>query len=133
MPQVQVGVGVLIFRAGRVLLGRRRGSHGAGQWSAPGGHLEFGESIEACAARETAEETGLALTDLSLGPFTSDVFEAEGKHYVTAFVLASAPEGEPRTMEPEKCDGWDWFDWNDLPQPLFAPLQSLRRRGWQPD
>ncbi len=46
MPAPQVGVGVLILRDGKVLLGRRKGSHGAGCWSAPGGHLEFGEAVE---------------------------------------------------------------------------------------
>ncbi len=40
MPAPQVGVGVLILRDGKVLLGRRKGSHGAGCWSAPGGHLD---------------------------------------------------------------------------------------------
>lgn len=64
MPAPQVGVGVLILRDGKVLLGRRKGSHGAGCWSAPGGHLEFGEAVEDCALREALEETGLALSDM---------------------------------------------------------------------
>ncbi len=55
MPVPQVGVGVLILRDGKVLLGRRKGSHGAGCWSAPGGHLEFGEAVEDCALREALE------------------------------------------------------------------------------
>lgn len=75
MPAPQVGVGVLILRDGKVLLGRRKGSHGAGCWSAPGGHLEFGEAVEDCALREALEETGLALSELRHGPFSNDVFE----------------------------------------------------------
>ena len=92
MPAPQVGVGVLILRDGKVLLGRRKGSHGAGCWSAPGGHLEFGEAVEDCALREALEETGLALSELRHGPFSNDVFE--GRHYLTAFILAGgAPHG----------------------------------------
>lgn len=105
MPAPQVGVGVLILRDGKVLLGRRKGSHGAGCWSAPGGHLEFGEAVEDCALREALEETGLALSELRHGPFSNDVFE--GRHYLTAFILAGcAEDAEARLMEPDKCDGW---------------------------
>ncbi|MEO7108781.1 MAG: NUDIX domain-containing protein [Rhodoferax sp.] len=38
-----VGIGVIIVRHGLVLLGQRIGSHGAGTWALPGGHLEFGD------------------------------------------------------------------------------------------
>lgn len=125
MPQPRIGVGVLIFRDGKILLGRRLGSHGEGDWSAPGGHLEFGETPQQCAAREVREETGLILGTTTQGPFTNDFFHAEQKHYVTLFVLAYAASGTPQRCEPEKCAGWQWFDPADLPQPLFAPLRSL--------
>ena len=128
----RVGVGVLIVRDGRVLLGVRRGSHGAGTWAPPGGHLEFGESVEACARREAAEETGLALAAVEPGPYTVDTFPEEGKHYVTLFALATAPEGEPRALEPDKTAAWEWHDWRALPAPLFAPLASLLARGFVP-
>lgn len=42
-----------------MLLGKRAGSHGDGTWAPAGGHLEFGESIEACARREVRQATGL--------------------------------------------------------------------------
>lgn len=132
----QVGVGVLIFRDGRLLLGRRKGSHGAGCWSAPGGHLEFGETPEACARREVLEETGLTLGPLVHGPWGNDIFTNEQKHYVTLFCITQlgVGEGEPDNREPEKCEGWQWFDWHKLPQPLFLPLKNLiEALGPQPD
>jgi len=132
-PQPQVGVGVLVIRDGRVLLGQRRGSHGAGSWAPPGGHLEFAESVEACARREVREETGLELQGVRPAPYTNDVFAAEGKHYVTLFVLAEAASGEPEVREPRKCGGWRWFWWSELPAPLFLPLDTLRRQGFRPD
>ncbi len=128
----RVGVGVIVMRGGRVLLGERSGSHGAGSWALPGGHLEFGESVEACARRETLEETGLTLTRIERGPWTSDVFAAEGRHYVTLFMLAEAGSGEAQRLEPEKCRGWQWCEWSALPQPLFAPLATLVASGFVP-
>jgi 8-oxo-dGTP diphosphatase len=121
---------VLVIENGRVLLEKRKGSHGTGTWSAPGGHLEYGESIENCAEREVLEETGLRIRELQHGPFTNTVFEAEQKHYATVFVLAKRESGEVETKEPEKCEGGKWFDWSNLPEPLFPPLEALRHQGF---
>ena len=96
--QVRVGVAAVIFREGRILLGERIGSHGANTWATPGGHLEIGESIEECAQRETLEETGLEVGSFKKLGFTNDIFEKEGKHYVTLYVVASSSSGEPKIM-----------------------------------
>ncbi len=133
MNQPLVGVGVVVHRHGKILLGRRRASHGAGCWSLPGGHLEFGETPQACACREVLEETGLHLSVVNDGPWVNSVFEHEHKHYITIFMLANAPHGEPQRMEPDKCDGWQWFDPQALPAPLFLPLAQLIEQhgtGW---
>lgn len=128
----RVGVGVLVVRDGRVLLGERRGAHGAGSWALPGGHLEHGETVEDCARRELAEETGLTGGVVTRGPWVSDVFEAEGLHYVTVFIVVRDPVGEVQLREPTKCARWEWFPWDALPAPLFAPLASLRATGFTP-
>lgn len=129
MTQPKIGVGVLIVREGKLLLGRRRGSHGADSWSAPGGHLEFGETPEACARRETLEETSLVIGKMAKVAFTNDFFAAEQKHYVTLFMLAEEVDGTPQRCEPDKCAGWAWFSADELPQPLFAPLETLLQEG----
>ena len=127
-----VGVGVIVLRNGKVLLGRRIGSHGAGTWALPGGHLEFGETVEACARREVLEETGLELQRVVAGPYTSDVFVEPRRHYVTLFVVAQSGAGEPQVLEPTKCTEWRWVDWGAMPAPLFAPLQTLFGNGFVP-
>ena len=132
IPSPKVGVGVIVLRDGLVLLGKRRGSHGAGTWSAPGGALEFGEDIIDCAARELKEETGLIASSLELGPYTNDVFTEDRKHYVTIFVVARGIRGVPANLEPDKCEGWAWLKWAEWPLPLFQPLQSLLQIGWRP-
>lgn len=128
----KVGVGILVVKDGALLLGKRKGAHGAGSWAAPGGKLEFGESFEACARRELFEETGLHLQAMKFGPYTNDLFEAENEHYLTAFVIVEQFSGTLSLMEPEKCEGWQWFDFMALPAPLFAPLQTLFETSFRP-
>jgi 8-oxo-dGTP diphosphatase len=125
-----VGVGVIVIRRGLVLLGQRKSSHGSGAWALPGGHLEFGEAVGECAAREVREETGLEVQNLSAGPDSNDIIE--GKHYVTLFVVAHKAEGEPRLLEPEKCSQWQWFQWSQFPNPLLQPLATIRNPGYLP-
>jgi 8-oxo-dGTP diphosphatase len=125
-------MGVLVMRRGRVLLGRRRGSHGEGYYAAPGGHIEFGESFEQAARREVREETGLEIADLRLLSVGNYIFKREDgeRHYIDVDFVCEASTGEPQLMEPEKCDGWDWYDLDDLPQPMFVVtrrmIESLR-------
>jgi 8-oxo-dGTP diphosphatase len=122
-----VGMGVLVMRRGRVLLGRRRGSHGEGYYAAPGGHIEFGESFEQAARREVSEETGLEITELRLLSVGNYVFKRDDgeRHYIDVDFVCEAGAGEPQLTEPEKCDGWEWYDLDDLPQPLFIVTQRM--------
>ena len=127
-----VGVSAILVRGETVLLGRRLASHGAGAWQFPGGHLEFGESVVDCARREVLEETGLMLASVRLGPYTNDVFVAEGRHYITLFVIAEDAGGDAVVREPEKCAEWAWFRWDALPAPLFLPIANLLRLRFSP-
>jgi 8-oxo-dGTP diphosphatase len=98
-----IGVSAIIVRNGAVLLGRRRGSHGAGTWAFPGGKPDAGEHPSDTVRRELFEETGL----------------------IDAV-------GEPAVREPDKVEGWHWCAWDELPEPLFAPAASLIAGGWRP-
>ena len=120
----KVGVGILVVSEGRVLFGKRMGAHGAGNWSFAGGHLEFGETVEECARRELLEETGLEATSLILGPWTNNVIDGN-KHYVTIFVFVNSFKGEVILKEPDRCEGWHWFKWEEIPMPLFPPVAQL--------
>ncbi len=129
----KVGVQTCIIRNGKVLLGKRINSIDSNTWNFPGGHLEFGESWEECARRETLEEAGIEIEDVRYnGAVTNDIFKKENKHYITIFVLAKYRSGEVRIMEPDKCEEWKWFKWNDLPQPLFLPIKNLLKQDFDP-
>ena len=95
--------------------------------------LESVSSVEECAAREVMEETGLDVEVVGRGPYTSNIFPEEDKHYVTLFVVARALTGNPMVREPAKCSGWRWFRWSELPSPLFPPLSSLYVSGFVPE
>lgn len=130
--QPAIGVAVIIRKNGRVLLGKRKGAHGSGTWAFPGGHLEHGEQIFDCAIREVTEETGLEITNLEYGPFTSDFFESTLQHYVTLFVLADYKSGVPELKEPHKCDAWQWYEWENMPTELFLSIRNLKALGFNP-
>ena len=125
---VKVGVGVLIYSPqDEILLGLRKSQHGNGTWCPPGGHLEYGESFEDAAARETFEETGLSLdkNDITVCGVTNDFFEESGKHYVTVMMKTSKFKGNPAVIEPDKCARWQWFAKDNLPENLFLPIRNF--------
>ncbi|KAI8713919.1 Nudix hydrolase domain-containing protein [Fusarium sp. LHS14.1] len=126
-PNPRVGVSAIIYGPdGKMVTGKRKGSHGAGTWQLPGGHLDYGESILVCAEREVLEETGLKVRGIKIVAVTNDVFEKEAKHYITLFVLCEMEDktAQPQVLEPQKCDGWYWKTWEDLKQLLPAVSQG---------
>jgi len=125
MTRPGVGVGVIVKHGGKVLLQQRKGSHGAGTWSLPGGHLEHGETPEQTAFREVAEEVNLDIKNPRVVGITNDIDAGDGKHYVTIFVEADYAGGELRINEPEKIADVKWCAWDALPHPLFVPLKNF--------
>ncbi|KAI0015486.1 nudix domain-containing protein [Xylariomycetidae sp. FL0641] len=114
----RVGVAALVCNEkGEVIMGKRAGSHGAGTWAFPGGHLEMGESFFECAERETLEETGLKVKATKVVAVTNDVM-SDTKHYITIFVRCERDDAkaQPEVLEPEKCEGWHWISWSDVRQ-----------------
>jgi 8-oxo-dGTP diphosphatase len=128
MPEhPRVGVGVIVTRGDQVLLIKRKGAHGQGTWSTPGGHLEVGESPEACAARETMEETGVRITNVRALGFTNDLFEESGLHYITLWMRGEHASGKATIAAPYEASEVGWYSWDALPEPLFLPLGNLLR------
>jgi len=126
IPSVpRVGVAALVVFKNKVLLGYRVTQHGNGFWGFPGGHLEFGESPEDCALREAWEECGLRLRNISFYALSNDVFTDTGKHYITLHMRADVDDPTITNQEPDKHKDWQWFAWNNLPQPLFLPITNM--------
>ncbi|MFA5087123.1 MAG: NUDIX domain-containing protein [Candidatus Paceibacterota bacterium] len=127
----KVGIGVMILRNGKILLSKRKGSHGEGEYAFPGGHLEYMESFADCAKRETKEECGIEIKNIQF-QFLANIVKYAPKHYVHIGVIAEWDSGEPMVLEPDKAESWDWHELGGLPQPLFEmcdlAIQSYKNK-----
>jgi 8-oxo-dGTP diphosphatase len=129
-----VGVALCIRREGSVLIHLRKGTHAPGTWAFPGGHLEFFESFEESALRELREEAGndLVVENMKLWTTINVKDEDEQKHCVVVFMVCDWVKGEPKVMEPEKCECWCWYRWKKLPSPLMMGLFLLKEANLDP-
>lgn len=127
--RAQLGTGVLILKDDLLLLQKRASSHGEGTWSTPGGHIEYGETPERTAIRETEEEVGLTIGGGRIVAITNDVFENEEKHYVTLWLLAEDIGDDPIILKADETSDYGWFPLDALPSPLFLPMQTLLQGG----
>lgn len=134
---MQIGVVVVIFDQGHILLGRRLKPSGYGLYAVPGGKPEFGETFEETAIREVEEECGLPIGVNGLihyvdtmsddGPWRTFFYAAYPKN-------ANYMHGEAVVFnkEPEYCAGWEWHSLDSLPQNLWEMNDDLllKIRTW---
>ncbi len=89
-----------MLRDGHVLLVRRDRAPARGKWSIPGGLVNLGETTEAAAVREVAEECGLTVRLLGLaGVVDRVVRDPDGRiryHYVLVDYAAVPVSGDLR-------------------------------------
>lgn len=121
------GIGVMVSNEkGEVLLGLRHSSHGAGEWSFPGGKVDLGETIEQTAKREAKEETNLEVDDLELVSVTNEMrYLKDGKQFVVIGFKANSYKGELQLANPERFHEWRWFSFDNLPSPLFEGTELM--------
>jgi 8-oxo-dGTP diphosphatase len=110
-PKLMVDV-VIPAEEGVVLI--RRGSEPfEGQWALPGGFVELGETVEAAAVREVAEETGLAVELARLvGVYSAPDRDPRGHNVSVAFLArvlsgelsASTDAAEVSVLDPRAVD-----------------------------
>lgn len=121
----KVGVGLLLVKDGKILLGKRKGAHGAGEYAGFGGHLEGLETFEDDLLRELAEEGGPDIKVKNLRFLSvTNLRRYAPKHYVDIGMVAEWESGEPQVMEPDKIESWDWHDIDNLPDPLFGVIEN---------
>jgi len=120
----KVGIGVMILKDSKVLLGKRKNSHGDGEYAFPGGHLEYMESFEDCARREVKEECGIEIKNLEF-LLAGNIKTYAPKHYVHIGFVSEWSKGEPKVLEEDKCESWGWYNIDDLPKPVFKLVELM--------
>lgn len=82
------------------------------------------------------EETGLDVVKIEFLAVRNNVVLNEPKpaHVVCIFMRAALADDDqlPQNLEPEKCGGWEWYDWENPPTPLFIGLENLVESGFTP-
>lgn len=128
----KVWIWVIVTYKNKILLWKRKNSHWNNLFWFPGWHLEFWEEIIECAKRETLEEANINLENLKIVWVTNDIFKEENKHYITIFVLWEYKNWELKIMEPNKCEKWEWIQWDKMPENVFLPIKNLQKQWYNP-
>ena len=112
---------LLFIKDNTILLLRRlnTGWHD-GDYSLVAGHVEEGETVRSCAVREAKEDA-----DLAVRPEELDLVhvmhrkDPPSKERIDFFLKPRTWTGEPKIMEPDKCDRLEWFSLQELPENLI--------------
>ena len=126
---------VLLFlmKDGKICLGKRQNTGSMdGCWALPAGHVEAGESAMQGMIREAKEETGIDIDPADLTCELVSYRRTEGikGEAVDFFFSCEQWQGEVINAEPEKCEGWAFFDFDDLPTPM-VPSQVAAIKAWR--
>ncbi|MBE0502446.1 MAG: NUDIX hydrolase [Desulfuromonadales bacterium] len=111
----------IIIRSGNeiILIKRRNPPYG---WALPGGFVDYGESLECAAKRETLEETGLELTDLKQFRAYSDP-ERDPRQHTISYVFTAETQGSP--VAGDDAAAVKLFALNNLPAPLCFDHEQI--------
>jgi len=112
-----VAASIFIFKDGKLLLGKRKSADASnGMYGVPGGKLDLQETFAECVQRELAEEVGGQIGNVRM-VCVANSRQFAPAHYVIAIFACDWMGGEPENREPHKCEGWEWFPLDAIPQP----------------
>lgn len=121
--KTNIGCNGILIKDNKVLLGLRKNCFGEGTYGLPGGHLDYREKLADAMKREVKEETGIEVTRSELVSVLDQIRDTD--HYVQVNFLITNYSGEIQNIEPDMCEGWEWFDLNQLPENMFWPHTAV--------
>ena len=95
-----------------------------GYYGLPAGKVEKGETYTQAAIREAFEEVGVVVAENNLNALHTQHRKTDDTTWVGVFFVADDWQGEPHNAEPEKSDGFEWLDLNNLPENIVPSQRA---------
>lgn len=125
---IGVGVGAAIFNdEGRMFITKRgqKTQNERGKWDLPGGAVEVGETLADALKREIKEENDIDIEVIELLHIHDHILPDDNQHWIAPTFICRIVSGEPRILEPEKCEEIAWMTIEDVAQ---LDLSSTTKR-----
>ncbi|MFH1522957.1 MAG: NUDIX domain-containing protein [Patescibacteria group bacterium] len=128
--KITPAVYLVLIKDNKVLLLRRYNTgHEDGNYSFVAGHFDGNETIMQAMVREAREEADINIKeeDLEIAHVIhrfAEYNDVSSGERIDFFIKAEKWQGEPKNMEPEKCDDLDWFDLDNLPENTIAYIKQ---------
>ncbi len=107
---------LVLIKDNRMLLLRRFNTgHMDGNYSMVAGHLDGNETFIQAVVREAKEEAGIEINPKDLQVVHVMHRKCPNEERVDIYFQAKKWKGEPKNLEPHKCDDLRWFELNKLP------------------
>lgn len=128
---VRLATDICVFRhrddLTEILLIKRLNPPFAGEWALPGGRLEAGENLDACAIRELYEETGLQPQTIEHFANFSDPDRDPRERTVSAVYIAMAGDNSDQAIAGSDAKDVRWFPLSSLPELAFDHELIIRQ------
>lgn len=123
---LRAAVYLILIRDGKTLLARRFNTGWMdGKYSLIAGHLDGKEKVTDAMIREAYEEAGIKIAKEDIRPLKVLHRMSTDQEYMDFFFIAEKWEGEPKIMEPEKCDDMSWFPLSNLPENTLPHVKDV--------
>lgn len=119
-PTVRVSVIILDSAKKKILLVKHK-KPTRSYWVLPGGHLDYGETMETCAVRELKEETNLDIEVDKMLYVSEAIAPDSSRHILNVYYLAHVTGGEIRLGDEDVLAGVDYIDISELKNIVIYP------------
>lgn len=116
---------LILVKNNKILLLRRFNTgYEDGNYSIVAGHLDGNETFIQAMVREAKEEANIDLKPKDLEVVHIMHRKCPSEERIDFFIKAKSWAGEPKIMEPSKCDDLSWFELNSLPSNLIPYIKQ---------